>query len=335
MNCISKLDHYIIPNDIVVSLSKIYRFIGNNEFYINSLGSDLSKVIENTVNKDAFYLSKILKLDVSEARTKLIIEKNSSPRNKEEETLYNLKEVLMAIQQKFHLMSLQSNEILNMLNYIYSHYNNIRFDLSSVTTLNIFNNNEKSKRTILDEMNDLVNLYIRSEKFDKIILYLNYFVDFYNLRPFVIKNEVISLVILYELILVSDINAFKYISFFELLYNNFDKFNDELSKASVNWRDGFAQTSEFVRFFLNLVIDAYLKTDMIIKNYKFDQNNKKSENIENTILNMKTTFTKEDIRLQNPYVSESTINRALIALRDSGYIEPLGKGRSAKWIRKR
>ena len=82
MNCLSKLDHYIIPNDIVVSLSKIYRFIGNNEFYINSLGNDLSKVIENTVNKDAFYLSKILKLDVSEARTKLIIEKNSSPRNK-------------------------------------------------------------------------------------------------------------------------------------------------------------------------------------------------------------------------------------------------------------
>ena len=335
MNCLSKLDHYIIPNDIVVMLSKVYRFIGNNDFYINSLGNDLNKVIESTVNKDAYYLSKILKLDISEARTKLIIEKNSNPRTKEEETLYNLKEVLMAIQQKFHLMSLQSNEILNMLNYIYSHYNSIKFDLSNVSTLNIFNNNEKSKRTILDEMNELVNLYIRSEKFDKIILYLNYFVDFYNLRPFILKNEVISLVILYELILVSDINAFKYISFYELLYNNFDKFNDELSKASVNWRDGFAQTAEFVRFFLELVIDAYSKTDVIIKNYQFDRNNKKSENIENTILSMKTTFTKEDIRLQNPYVSESTINRALISLRDSGYIEPLGKGRSAKWIRKK
>ena len=334
MNCISKLDHYIIPNDIVVMLSKIYRFIGNNEFYISSLGNDLNKVIDTTVNKDAYFLSKILKLDVSDARTKLIIEKNSSPRTKEEETLFNLKEVLTAIQQKYHLMSLQSNEILNMLNYIYSHYNSIKFDLSDVSTLNIFNNKEKSRRTILDEMNDLVNVYLRSEKFDKIILYLNYFVDFYNLRPFISKNEVISLVILYELILVSDINAFKYISFFELLYNNIDRFSDELAKASVNWRDGFAQTAEFVRFFLTLVIDAYSKTDMIIKTYKFDQNNKKSENIENIILNMKTTFTKEDIRLQNPYVSESTINRALISLRDSGYIEPLGKGRSAKWIRK-
>lgn len=334
MNCISKLDHYIIPNDIVVTLSKIYRYIGNNEFYINSLGNDLNKVIEATAEKDTYYLSKILKLDISEARSKLIIEKNSSPRNKEEKTLYNIKEVLMAIQQKFQLLSLQSNEIFNMINYIYSHYNAIKFD-DNQSYSNFLVNKEKSKRNILDEMNELINVYTRSESFDKIILYLNYFVDFYNLRPFITKNDVISLIILYQVVLTSDINAFKYVSFFELLYNNFEKFNDELCKASVNWRDGFSQTSEFVRFFLDLVIEAYSKTDEIIKNYQFDKNYKKSENIENTILNMKSTFTKEDIRINNPYVSESTINRALIALRDSGYIEPLGKGRSAKWIRKR
>ena len=116
MNCISKLDHYIIPNDIVVTLSKIYRFIGNNEFYINTLGSDLYRVIDTTVQKDAYFLSKILKLDISEARARLIIEKNSSPRNKEENTLYNLKDTLSAIQQKFQLVSLQSNEISNMVN---------------------------------------------------------------------------------------------------------------------------------------------------------------------------------------------------------------------------
>lgn len=334
MNCISKLDHYIIPNDIVVKLSKVYRYIGNNEFYINSLGNDLNKVIEATAEKDSYYLLKILKLDVSEARSKLIIEKNSSPRNKEEKTLYNIKEVLMAIQQKFQLLSLQSNEIFNMLNYIYSHYNSIKFD-NNETYSNYSLNKEKSKRNILDEMNELINVYTRSESFDKIILYLNYFVDFYNLRPFITKNDVISLVILYQVVLTSDINAFKYVSFFELLYKNFNKFNDELCRASVNWRDGFSQTSEFIRFFLDLVLSAYKETDEIIKNYQFDKNYKKSENIENTILNMKSTFTKEDIRMNNPYVSESTINRTLIALRDAGYIEPLGKGRSAKWIRKK
>ena len=90
-----------------------------------------------------------------------------------------------------------------------------------------------------------------------------------------------------------------------------------------------------VRYFLKLVIKAYSQTDKIIKDYRFDSTNKKVDNIENTILSMKSIFTKEEIRLANPYVSESTINRALISLRDQGFIEPLGKGRSAKWIRKK
>lgn len=335
MNCISKLDHYIIPNDIVVTLSKIYRFIGNNEFYINTLGSDLYRVIDTTVQKDAYFLSKILKLDISEARARLIIEKNSSPRNKEENTLYNLKDTLSAIQQKFQLVSLQSNEIFNMVNYIYSHYNGIKFDLSEGGQSLLQSQSNKSKRLILEEMNDIISLNLRSEKFEKITLFLNYFVDFYNLRPFVSKNEVISLVILYQLILIADINAFKYVSFFEMLYFDFSNFTDQLCKASVNWKEGYAQTTEFVRYFLNLVIKAYKQTDKIIKDYRFDSTNKKVDNIESTILSMKSVFTKEEIRIANPYVSESTINRALISLREQGYIEPLGKGRSAKWIRKK
>lgn len=335
MNCISKLDHYIIPNDIVVTLSKIYRFIGNNEFYINTLGSDLNRVVDTTVQKDAYFLSKILKLDISEARARLIIEKNSSPRNKEENTLYNLKDTLSAIQQKFQLVSLQSNEIFNMVNYIYSHYNGIKFDLSEGGQSLLQSQSNKSKRLILEEMNDIISLNLRSEKFEKITLFLNYFVDFYNLRPFVSKNEVISLVILYQLILIADINAFKYVSFFEMLYFDFSNFTDQLCKASVNWKEGYAQTTEFVRYFLNLVIKAYKQTDKIIKDYRFDSTNKKVDNIESTILSMKSVFTKEEIRIANPYVSESTINRALISLREQGYIEPLGKGRSAKWIRKK
>ena len=31
MFCLLNIDHYVIPNDIVVKLSKIYRYIGNNE----------------------------------------------------------------------------------------------------------------------------------------------------------------------------------------------------------------------------------------------------------------------------------------------------------------
>ena len=99
MKCLSNLNNYAVPNDVIVTLSKIYRFIGNNDYYIKSLGNDINKVIELTVEKDAYYLAKILQLELSESRRRLIITKDSSPRTKEEKTLYNIKEILQSIQQ--------------------------------------------------------------------------------------------------------------------------------------------------------------------------------------------------------------------------------------------
>jgi len=44
-------------------------------------------------------------------------------------------------------------------------------------------------------------------------------------------------------------------------------------------------------------------------------------------------FSKDDIRLKHPLISDSTINRTLKRLQQENKIRPLGKGRSAKWIK--
>ena len=82
-----------------------------------------------------------------------------------------------------------------------------------------------------------------------------------------------------------------------------------------------------------MIIDGYKKAEKVIKEYISDKSLHKGDNIENTISNLPRTFTKDDIRAYHPYVSESTINRALAKLKDKNNIKPLGKGRSAKWIR--
>lgn len=326
MKCLSKIEHYLIPNDIVVRLTKLYRFIGNNDFYINSLGNDINKVISLTVEKDSFYLCKILKLDISEARCKLILTKDSSPRNKEETTLYNIKEMLSGIQLNYQELGLQSNDLYNTINYIYSHYNTIKFTP--------IEENEKSKRKTLDDMNDLVNNCLQKGLYEKIILFIQYFIDLSNLKPFETRNKTLSLLILYQIILSSDLNCFKYVSFFEMLYNDYARFSEELCLASVNWKEGYSQTVQFVRYFLALFEKAYTNCDRLIKDYSFDRINTKHENIESLILSYKSIFTKDEIRQMYPYVSESTINRALSSLKDKNMIRPLGKGRSAKWARK-
>ena len=83
----------------------------------------------------------------------------------------------------------------------------------------------------------------------------------------------------------------------------------------------------------DLAIDAYKKTEKVIKEYMVDKSLHKGDNIEITISNLPRTFTKDEIRAYHPYVSESTINRALAKLKEENNIKPLGKGRSAKWVK--
>ena len=133
--------------------------------------------------------------------------------------------------------------------------------------------------------------------------------------------------------LKSELDVFHYVSFFEMIYNNLGEFNDRLLDVSYNWKEGISQPTSFIRFMITLILEAYEKAEKIIYEYKIDQNLSKGDNIENTILKLPAIFTKDQIRAVHPYVSESTINRALQKLRDENKIKPLGKGRSAKWRR--
>ena len=86
MSCVLNMNRFLIPNDVIVSLAETYKYIGGNECLNLGVGNDMNCIVEQTVERDAYFLSRILKLDISDARVRLIITKNSSPRKKEETT---------------------------------------------------------------------------------------------------------------------------------------------------------------------------------------------------------------------------------------------------------
>lgn len=321
MSCIENINRYIIPNDIITSLTKVYKYIGKNEVYEDITKSSINKILDQTLQRDAYFLSKILSTTLTDARLKLIISKNSAPKNREEATLCNLIEVLADIQENYKKYDYRSNDQLNMINYIYQSQN-IKYDAKELI-------NNRSKRLLIDDLTEIV--YNNKNNIESINLYTNYFIDLFNIKPFTQKNLSAALITLYILLLKSDLQAFKYVSFFEMIYNNYNEFNDRLLDVSYNWKEGISQPTSFIRFILNVIIEAYEKADSLVKEYKIDQNISKVDNIENTIYKLPNIFTKDQIRAIHPYVSESTINRALQKLRDENKIKPLGKGRSAKW----
>ena len=136
------------------------------------------------------------------------------------------------------------------------------------------------------------------------------------------------------MMLISEVNVFEYVSFMELYFELQKDIEEAVAKGSINYVTNYLQTSDTVRLVFRLIDKAYNQLELLIKNLYFAKRAYKSDVIEETIYKkMPKYFTKDDIRRFHPDASDSTINRILFKLRDEQIIMPLGKGRSARWMK--
>ncbi len=335
MNCLNNINRLQITNETLMNLLKLYEYKGKDYFYENVLKGNLSQIIRQTIERDSFYLSKIMGLNITNARLKLIIKKDSTPKNNDEKILQNVKQVFKIIADSSDKLDLTTNEFLRLNMRIYNNVTDIKY-LSDKVVEKVNLINEKKTVSRRNKVEELINLYIKllnGNQYELTQLVTNFYIDFINIAPFNEGNDVVGILIIYLLLLKEQFRMFRYVSFFEMIYEDYDNFKSLVNKANFNYEDGFSQTAPLNNFLINILIDGYTKVDKLVANTKFDAGIAKTFNIENTIMRLGEVFTKEEIRAKHPYVSESTIDRTLKRMRDENKIRPNGVGRSATWVR--
>ncbi len=338
MNCLTNLDRTQIPHDIVMSYIKIYKSIGINQYNHETLSSDYTVMVRQTINQDTHFFTKIFKIGVSDLRLKSLIYKDVLPKNKDERFVLNLKNAFVKIHNENSTFELLTNEIFDLLKFLYKDViadSKLQFRkvARKSSKISLLSGKYTSKREDLEALIQLYKQKVKEGNYEMSFIIENFYIDFINISPFVEKNNEIGLLLLYILLLINSYEVFEYISFMQLISNNIDEFDLEVRHASFNWAEGFSQVLPLHRFFLKISAYAYDQINDLIRNYEFDSQLNKSNNIENTINKLPDVFSKDDIRNVHPYISDSTINRTLKRLRDDEKIRPLGKGRSAKWIK--
>ena len=252
-------------------LTEIYRWIGRNEEMYRVFKPTSTASVEQTIQRDGYFLARILDLNITDTRMRLILTKDSNPRNKEERTLFRIKEALAKMQKHYKQMRHQSNDLLDYVNFIFGHYGEVKFAYAEADRRAVLQSQaKKSKRLIIDEINEKIELFLDKKAYEKLIVYSHYYIDFFNIAPFTDYNHAAGLLLLYLLMLKGEIEAFRYISFFELLYGEYPGFLKELQNASVNWKEGLAQTLGFVRFIFRFILQGYEKAEAVMNEYKFD-----------------------------------------------------------------
>ena len=229
------------------------------------------------------------------------------------------------------------NQYLDMAKFIFKNVRdtNVSFDTKTVEVHRSLFPEKKtvSKRDEFEKFLAKYEKMLKSEDYELPLLITNFFVDFINSKPFKTDNDKIGLVMLYILLFKEGFELFRYTSFFELVYNERQMFEQNCLQAAFNWDKGYSQTTPLHQQIIGILLKGYKNVENLLRDYVYDIDLNKSDNIENTISKLGELFTKDDIRAKHPYVSDSTINRTLKRLREQNVIRPLGVGRSAKWIK--
>jgi Fic family protein len=338
LKCMENLFRAQIPNETTMEYLRLYKQIGKNEYIRDVFEQDLEVMIRQTVRKDTYFFLKYFDVTISDTRFKNLVDKDVKPKNRVEQMIKNLHNAFTKIHAESAHFELFATEAQDLLKYLYGdmlsqkkmQFRKLKHD---PRTSNIWSIKVSSTRDVLDQMVQLYKRSFQHPEYEASYIILAFYIDFLHVKPFEDKNEEIALLLMYLLLLANDYGVYDYISFFEILYQNKERFNEALVQAGFNWELGFSLLLPLHELIIQTTIDAYEKLEYLVRDYQFDSKLNKSDNVENTINKLDEVFSKDEIRAIHPYISDSTINRTLKRLREENKIRPLGKGRSAKWIK--
>ena len=335
MKCLENISRINYPKELVYNLTELYTYRGKDFYYEDVFKSHMNGIVRNTIIKDTIFAGKILGLNVTEARMKYIAKKDSEPKTKDEMVVSNLKKVFTIIQEKGTEFEITSNEILRLAELTFKGATSIgyKLDTEEIHTTLLTETKTKSRRDLMDEE---LRLYIKALEdlhIEATQVATDLYVDMLNMEYFKSFNEYIALLTLYCLLFRERFNVFKYVSFFEKYYERKDQFNSATAAANYGWKDGYSQTAVLNNMIIDLMLEGYDFIESQVQSHEFDKNIRKVDSVEGTIMKLDRIFTKDQIKVACPTLSDSTINRALKKLKDEHKIAPNGTGRSATWVK--
>ena len=336
MECIKKVNTARYTVDLVSSITTLYTYKGKDFYYEEILKHFMKNIIAETIEKDVKYAAKFLDLNVSDSRMRAIIKKDSEPKTRDEKIVSKLKSVFKVIQESGTDLILDANEFL-MLGTRAFDDKKFGFDYMLIdSTIGLLSEKKKvSKREKFQEEILAVKKAMYTDKIEATQVITRFMVDALNQKYFTNFNEFMAVLSTYCLLVSVRFNVFKYVSFFEMYDNKLAEFKHAIANAAYGYNEGFSDTAELNNVIIKMMIDGYKIVEGMIQDSRYNKDIKinKIDAAASAILHLDQNFTKNDIKEKCPYMSDSTINRALELLKEQNKIISNGTGRSATWTK--
>ena len=340
----SKIREQKWDSDILGYIAAIYKEAGKQEQYLKQRPEELEKLVEIAKVQSTGASNAIEGIVTTNTRIKQLVEKKTTPRNRDEQEIAGYRDVLNVIHENFDAIQISRNYILQLHKIMYSHMNNplagrtknVQNYISVAypdghteilfTPLTPFETPEA-----LDRICEEYNRVIGNMEVEPLIAIPVFIHDFLCIHPFNDGNGRMSRLLTTLLLYRNGFYVGKYISLEAKIAQAKDLYYDALSRAQNGWHEGCEDTIPFIKYLLGIILAAYKDFDdrFSIVETKLPAIDMVRKAIQNKI----GRFSKQDIRELCPSLSISSIEGSLRKLVKSGELAREGTGKSTCYLR--
>ena len=185
-----------------------------------------------------------------------------------------------------------------------------------------------------EAMEQLILAYIDARdnsQINNLLLIPCVILDFLCIHPFADGNGRVSRLLTLLLMYKSGFNIGKYVSFEEQINLSKDYYYGALQDSSIGWHGNENTYTEFMKKFLSTLYKCYKELDKRFSTVN-GKKLKKTERIEQAVLNSVLPISKAEICGFLPDISPTTVEAVLGKMVKDGSVKKLGTARATKYV---
>lgn len=336
----------LLTPDIINLLTAIHECKGRQELFIEAEPDVLATLLDIAKIQSTKASNQIEGIYTSDKRLKALVLEKASPRNRSEEEIAGYREALAIVHESYKYITICPNNILQLHKNLYGFSGNDiggRYKNADNIIAEYGNNGIQKVRFMpvpafqtSEAIEYLCLKYSRAideKKYDPLLLTPIFILDFLCIHPFNDGNGRMSRLLTLLTLYRSGYIVGKYISIEMLIEKSKSTYYEALHNSSIGWHDNSSDYISFLRYYLGIILRAYKEFQNRVEHIQYGKLSKQ-DRVKAMFDKKMGKIKKSDIAASCPDISESTIERALKELLNSGYIEKVGNARATGYIKK-
>ena len=277
-------------------------------------------------------------ISATDARIRALMENSTAPRNHAEEEIAGYRDVLALIHESHDAIPLSPGVILQLHRDLFGHLGPGTGGRWKVSDNVISETDATGRRFVrfrplpafetpaaVESLCAAANEALRDGDFDPLFVLCLFVLDFVSIHPFDDGNGRMSRLLTLLLLYRAGYVVGKYISLEKLVEDSKESYYEALQTASAGWLSGKNDPTPFVRYLLGIFLKAHSLFEERVSDVLLAKASKE-ERVRLLFERTPAPLRKRQILDACPDVSAITVERALKALLDAGYIRKLGAG---------